>query len=75
MPITGKTFRDKKPEVKKSDLEKDWSIVSALYKDARDKREEIKILSQLYVRSERDIANFLLSKGYNDKYIQSCIRR
>ena len=75
MSESGKTFYPKnKNKIFKSRMENDSSIIGMLYRDSINKIEQIKILSQLYLKSETEIAEFLFDNGYDDKYIRKYLK-
>lgn len=71
--ISGLTFlpKNREPEKPKTDLEKDRFLVCRLYKYAYRKTDQLKILSQLYLVSESEIAQFLFECGYEDSLIRA----
>lgn len=75
--ISGLQFlpKNKKTVKPKTELEKDRFFIGRLYKYAPHKGEQLKILSQLYLKSEMEIAQFLFDNGIVDSVILSKIKK
>ena len=76
MSLSGKRFlseaeKSKKPE---KGINAEWDTISRLYKDAPNKNKQIEVLSQLYLKSQQEIAQYLFDHGYDDKYIRSKLK-
>lgn len=77
MGSSGKRFLSAAEKNKKplEGIDADWNLISMLYKDAPHKPEQIKILSELYLKNEVEIAEYLYKHGYDDKHIRRLINK
>ncbi|MBE6714845.1 MAG: hypothetical protein E7575_06140 [Ruminococcaceae bacterium] len=50
--------------------EKDKAQITMMYRQAADKRSQIKILSELYLISRAEVCKVLFDAGYTDKHIK-----
>jgi len=74
---SGRRFLSAAEKIKKPKtvMEADWNLISYLYRDAPHKREQIKILGHLYLKSDEEVAQYLFDHGFNDKYIASLLKK
>ena len=49
--------------------------ICAMYRQALDKKAQIKILSELYLISRLEVCDILLNAGFNDRYITRELER
>lgn len=68
--VSGTRFKDKSVKVQKDILDEEQHRIYMLYKDAANKNNQIKILSELYGKSKKEIANFLFYIGFDDSNVR-----
>lgn len=77
MSLSGKRFLSEAEKAKKTatGLDAEWGTISRLYRDASNKNKQIKILSQLYAKSDKEIAQYLFDHGFDDKCIREKMKK
>ena len=74
--ISGKTFRPKTKSKKETIMEKEKKLISRLYRESKDKDNQLSILAQLYCKNKPDMARFLRDVcNYDDQTIRSWVNK